>query len=1243
MSEEPPTELIEARELTEWDDRDKFRHQDFADQLAELAATVPTPANIALYGPWGSGKSGIGNLIERRLGQEEFISAHPGCAVSYVRFDAFKYAETPLRRHFLSQVADQLLPERDAKQFREGLYQSEVTSRINFAQLKNGKVIIAFLVILGLGLLLAALAAAAAAAIAVLLSGDGDPGFVDRALSYFASAVGFSFAPAAVLGGMFALAGSTLPVTRTQESPSSDEQFEEQFHQLLRQAKIERLVLFVDELDRCSPHQVVDILDTIRTFLDVKGTVFIVAADQDVLERALTERVRQATPSDSSNPYYSSGSAYLDKVFHYQTSLPALLPGRITRYAVDLVRGRPGLWSDPDIDIEWLISVLIPTHVRSPRRVKTLVNNFVLAYRLAQRRHEAGHLSTPPAHRALELAKLVTLRTEFPRFARELPLSSQLPDLLLDLADEPHMAKPSGVSEEVWAKATVFLHKEEPVAVMLDDPRAHAAEDDNVRDELGVDHQVGDDDGLPAHAAASDTSAAMLLQLVHYLKKTRHIPNPHRDLVFLEAQGNLHDLDESIAEEIDDAAVGGRYEELVRLVDGLDEPGQANAVRFLAQQSRDAAPGLEGQNLVEGLLAVAGTRPHVVLDPCADEAIEAVNVHGNYGNLSEGSLAGALRLAIGTNRDGSELINHVLNHPAVLESRKLGEIVLDFGDELAGHDAIVGNVAARRLLAASTAREAATVLHGRQRSAEILDRTLQPLTELLDDAAQKDRDDPPEDPAANRAGHVAHALDAAAQQSSELGAADVLAVLIRAAFESDEAEYWSTAGAFLEHLGTGARSDQARDAVLLRCEQADAAEVGEWLQTYPDRFATTDERSEAATRVALSLWKARDTLGSDFADHDPTFVATLGELKRISRDSAAIERTQLTEQIDSELPANPEAAQTAVQDGVAWSHLRRFAEEGVLDRSAVAALIARRLRAALGFVPPPSPRIIPPDDAAQAVLLDWLGWVSPDCSTTDLAALVEALRACSWIPDEQRHPHALTVAALHAEVNPGALQSPCSHAEVVAMAESQSVASTKAVSSWLRVFADSADDVTAVLRPLHASYDRVRPGVRRYAERAGPETQFMLAANEIRSSAEDERPLNFDLLEDARFAAADEREAADLLIGEYSRTGTRNSRRRELIEAWKLLDPQGQQTRRRLIEGITLPTVEAGGNEGFRIVLREIGLLADPVGVKTRLKKALRAATPVDERDRLESAMTRHRITKTERGLLGRSREIDED
>lgn len=59
-------ELIDDKEVAGLDE-DRLGHDGVAIQLAELVCSVPTPSNIALYGPWGSGKSGIGNLLATKL------------------------------------------------------------------------------------------------------------------------------------------------------------------------------------------------------------------------------------------------------------------------------------------------------------------------------------------------------------------------------------------------------------------------------------------------------------------------------------------------------------------------------------------------------------------------------------------------------------------------------------------------------------------------------------------------------------------------------------------------------------------------------------------------------------------------------------------------------------------------------------------------------------------------------------------------------------------------------------------------------------------------------------------------------------------------------------------------------------------------------------------------------------------------------------------------------------------------
>lgn len=82
------SELIDDREVANFDEY-RLEHQEIADELSKLVPSIPAPSNVALYGAWGSGKTGIGNVLEARLKNTK--------GVKYARFDAFKYAENPLR------------------------------------------------------------------------------------------------------------------------------------------------------------------------------------------------------------------------------------------------------------------------------------------------------------------------------------------------------------------------------------------------------------------------------------------------------------------------------------------------------------------------------------------------------------------------------------------------------------------------------------------------------------------------------------------------------------------------------------------------------------------------------------------------------------------------------------------------------------------------------------------------------------------------------------------------------------------------------------------------------------------------------------------------------------------------------------------------------------------------------------------------------------------------------------------
>jgi hypothetical protein len=77
-----------------------------------------------------------------------------------------------------------------------------------------------------------------------------------------------------------------------------------------------RLIVFIDDLDRCHVDNTIGILEAIKLFLNANGAVFVVAVDMTSLERAWDLRYRVQTTAKI------EGKNYLDKIFQLKLSLP---------------------------------------------------------------------------------------------------------------------------------------------------------------------------------------------------------------------------------------------------------------------------------------------------------------------------------------------------------------------------------------------------------------------------------------------------------------------------------------------------------------------------------------------------------------------------------------------------------------------------------------------------------------------------------------------------------------------------------------------------------------------------------------------------------------------------------------------------------------------------------------------------------------------------------------------------------
>ncbi|HET6998185.1 MAG TPA: P-loop NTPase fold protein [Solirubrobacterales bacterium] len=606
-------EYIEDRSINKASD-DSFRHEDVVDELAELALHGPAPSNIALFAPWGTGKSGIAKLLKPRVKEAD---------QRFVYFDAFKHRETPLRRSFL-RTAVNALDRGSLESIDTKLYGERVTQTLN----KSDKWKLFWMIVGGV------IGALLFAGIVSLGLSKLQPGPINEDFpGLFARTSGVL----ALVGGLLGVALTSLvngySVTKTSTPVAEDDEFEREFKNLVEGSK--RVVVFIDELDRCSADDVVEALETMRVFLETANCVFVVAIDQQSLEQALRRKARQETPIDETHPYFSSTGSYIDKIFQYQIALPPLRARDMEGFVRDLVHDRAGLWQDLKSrdELQDVIGALAPTHVTSPRRIKVLLNSFVMAYHLAAKRIDAGEMS-PLSGRAAALAKLVCLRTEFPLFAEDLDRFPELPQAILALGRGETDDDLSQEAPETWRRAKEFQDGDLPIAPLLFRPSAVRSIDGEQSDE---EERV---------RIEKSVNGRHLANLLGYLGRVEPLPRITRDLVYLHsAAGSGTKLEPLTADRVEDAARDGSAERLKEL---LEDKGEVTGevVRLLTSILAAAQPGsLDANNATHVLLEAIELSPELDATRAEDAADEIIRQRGNR-ELEDRDFAAAISLSV---------------------------------------------------------------------------------------------------------------------------------------------------------------------------------------------------------------------------------------------------------------------------------------------------------------------------------------------------------------------------------------------------------------------------------------------------------------------------------------------------------------------------------------------------------------------------------------------------------------------
>ncbi len=388
-------------------------HLNFKPYVKALAAIIgssetKTPLTVGVFGAWGSGKTSLMQMVRKQLPED-----YPT-----VWFDAWKYErEDALWRALIIQVLNQLREEVENEEGDDPKAEAELNdleaslyrvvdreekgeAHIDWGEFVGGAA-------KGLGKMVLHMALSTVPVVGANLSKLAEK------------------AEGEIAGDDLSSIFDAIQLERQRiyrEHVQSLEQFQQRFEELVDAHIVQpekRLIVFIDDLDRCLPEKAVEVLEAIKLFMDVPGCLFVLGLDRQVIARGIEIRYKEMRlmrnhEADAAR-FAIEGRRYLEKIIQIPFKLPPVDQGVMKGYVGSLITA----WPDDRCQDVFSVST-----GESPRRIKRMVNTFLLLWEIAKARELAD--ITP-----VRLAKVVALQHVAPPGLYE-ELES-VPRLLRDL------------------------------------------------------------------------------------------------------------------------------------------------------------------------------------------------------------------------------------------------------------------------------------------------------------------------------------------------------------------------------------------------------------------------------------------------------------------------------------------------------------------------------------------------------------------------------------------------------------------------------------------------------------------------------------------------------------------------------------------------------------------------------------------------------------------------------------------
>ncbi len=368
------------------DKNDLLGAKPYAETLSEIISNAQTPFTIGLFGGWGVGKSSIIKTIEDKFNND--IKSD----VAVFTYDAWKYSNDSFRRTFLFKL----------KEF----FKLDVSDSFNSFYEDRNEDIDHKLAInkysLGWWISLSPL---------ILLLVFLFPAQTD--VKIITSIIGL------IMTGLTTLFRATFvryKVSVSKKKVFAPEQFEDIFDEILKRIlnkesknwqwvtnilwkpkkKTKKLVIVIDNIDRCHKDLAFELLLTIKNFLEQKGVVFIIPIDEDEIKKHIKKQ--------GNNP-----NEFLRKLFNTTVTIKKISEGDLFDFAKNL---NDNYKLDFQIDI---ISIVAQQFSKSPRKIIQFLNVLQTEILLSEKQEEIELIPKGALTENLAfLSKKLIIREEWP-------------------------------------------------------------------------------------------------------------------------------------------------------------------------------------------------------------------------------------------------------------------------------------------------------------------------------------------------------------------------------------------------------------------------------------------------------------------------------------------------------------------------------------------------------------------------------------------------------------------------------------------------------------------------------------------------------------------------------------------------------------------------------------------------------------------------------------------------------------